>query len=77
MKNKSKYFKIILQMVKEYYKKYEVTPSFETLNQITRSELPQEMVAKVVLDNVKKIKDINIDGQQFLQEKSMKFCKQK
>ena len=72
----NKYFKIILQMVKEYYKKYEVTPSFETLNQITRSELPQEMVAKVVLDTVKKIKDVNIDGPQFVQEKALKFCKQ-
>jgi len=72
----NKYFKIILQMVKEYYKKYEVTPSFETLNQITRSELPQEMVAKVVLDTVKKIKDVNIDGPHFVQEKALKFCKQ-
>ena len=27
----NKYFKIIIQMVKEYHKKYETTPSFDTL----------------------------------------------
>ena len=43
----NKYFKIIIQMVKEYYSKYQNTPSFETLNQITRSELPQEVVGEV------------------------------
>jgi len=72
----NKYFKIIIQMIKEYYSKYEVTPSFETLNQITRSELPQEMVAKVVLDSIKKIKDVQVDGTLFVQEKALKFCKQ-
>jgi len=72
----NKYFKIILQMIKEYFKKYEASPSFETLNQITRSELPQETVAKVVIDTIKKIKDINVEGLQFVQEKALKFCKQ-
>jgi replicative DNA helicase len=72
----NKYFKIILQMIKEYFKKYEASPSFETINQITRSELPQETVAKVVIDTIKKIKDINVEGLQFVQEKALKFCKQ-
>jgi replicative DNA helicase len=72
----NKYFKIILQMIKEYYSKYEASPSFETLNQITRSELPQEVVAKVVLDSIKKIKDVQIEGALFVQEKALKFCKQ-
>ena len=30
----NKYFKIIIQMIKEYYVKYEHTPSFDTLEQI-------------------------------------------
>ena len=37
----NKYFKLITQMVKEYYNKYEHTPSFETLEQITKAELQQ------------------------------------
>ena len=37
----NKYFKIIIQMVKEYYTKYEHAPAFDTLEQITKSELQQ------------------------------------
>jgi replicative DNA helicase len=72
----NKYFKIIIQMVKEYYKKYEHTPSFETLEQVAKSELQQETAVKVVLDTIKKIKDAPIDGVDFVQEKALKFCKQ-
>jgi replicative DNA helicase len=72
----NKYFKIIIQMVKEYYKKYDHTPSFDTLEQVTKSELQQETAIKVVLDTIKKIKDAPIDGVDFVQEKALKFCKQ-
>jgi replicative DNA helicase len=72
----NKYFKIIIQMVKEYYIKYDHTPSFDTLEQITKSELQQETASKIVLDTIKKIKDAPIDGVAFVQEKALKFCKQ-
>ena len=72
----NKYFKIIIQMIREYYKKYDHTPSFETLEQVTKSELQQETAIKVVLDTIKKIKDAPIDGVDFVQEKALKFCKQ-
>jgi replicative DNA helicase len=63
-------------MVKEYYTKYEHTPSFDTLEQVAKSELQQETAVKVVLDTIKKIKDSPIDGVDFVQEKALKFCKQ-
>jgi replicative DNA helicase len=72
----NKYFKIIIQMVKEYYKKYDHTPSFDTLEQVAKSELQQETAIKVVLDTIKKIKDAPIEGVDFVQEKALKFCKQ-
>ena len=72
----NKYFKIIIQMIKEYYTKYEHTPSFDTLEQVAKSELQQETAVKVVLDTVKKIKSAPIDGADFVQEKALKFCKQ-
>ena len=72
----NKYFKIIVQMIREYYKKFDHTPSFETLEQITKSELQQEIASKIVLDTIKKIKDAPIDGVGFVQEKALKFCKQ-
>jgi len=72
----NKYFKIIIQMVKEYYKKYNHTPSFDTLEQVAKSELQQEIASKIVLDMIGKIKDAPIDGGDFVQEKALKFCKQ-
>mgnify|MGYP000091217674 CR=1 FL=1 len=72
----SKYFKLIVQMVKEYYVKYEHTPTFDTLEQITKSELQQELASKIVIDTIKKIKDVNVEGGLFVQEKALKFCKQ-
>ena len=72
----NKYFKIIIQMIKEYYKKYNHTPSFDTLEQVTKSELQQTTASKVVLDMITKIKDSSIDGADFVQEKALKFCKQ-
>jgi replicative DNA helicase len=72
----NKYFKIILQMIKEYYVKYESCPNFDTLEQIVKSEISQELVAKIVLDTLKQIKDAPFEGTVFVQEKALKFCKQ-
>jgi len=72
----NKYFKIIIQMIKEYHVKYEHVPTFDTLEQITKSELQQELASKIVLDTITKIKEVQIEGSQFVQEKALKFCKQ-
>jgi replicative DNA helicase len=72
----NKYFKIITQMIKEYYSKYEHTPTFETLEQITKSELQQELASKIVLDTLKKIQESKTDSSSFVQDKALKFCKQ-
>jgi len=72
----NKYFKIISQLTKEYYKKYESTPSFDTLEQLIKSEITQELVQKIVLDTLKQVKDAPFEGTIFVQEKALKFCKQ-
>ena len=72
----NKYFKIILQMIKEYHTKYESTPNFETLDQIVKSEISQELVAKIVIDTIKQVKEAPFEGSTFVQEKALKFCKQ-
>ena len=72
----NKYFQLITQMVKEYYTKYQSTPSFETLEQIAKTEISTEMVLKIVLDMFKKVQDAPFEGTVFVQEKAMKFCKQ-
>jgi replicative DNA helicase len=72
----NQYFKLIMQMTKEYYQKYEHTPSFATLEQITKSEVPSPMAQKMILDMLQQIKDAPSEGHQYVQEKSLKFCKQ-
>jgi len=72
----NQYFKLIMQMTKEYYHKYEHTPSFSTLEQITKSEVSSPMAQKMVLDMIGQVKDASIEGYQYVQEKSLKFCKQ-
>ena len=72
----NQYFRIICQMIKEYYSKYEHTPTFDTLEQLTKSEITSPMAQKSVLDTLDQVKNVSDDGSQFVQEKSLKFCKQ-
>jgi replicative DNA helicase len=72
----NKYFKLIIQMVKEYYKKYESSPSFETLGQIAKSEFQQELAVRMVLDTINKVAEAPLEGSTYVQEKALKFCKQ-
>ena len=72
----NKYFKLIVQMVKEYYQKFEHSPSFDTLTQVAKSEIAQELLLKITLDTISDIKNVDDSGSLFVQEKALKFCKQ-
>ena len=72
----NQYFKLIMQMIKEYYVKYEHSPTFATLEQLTKSEISSAMAQKMVLDTISEVKEAPIEGSDFVKEKSLKFCKQ-
>ena len=72
----NQYFKLVMQIVKEYYQKYEHTPSYTTLEQLVKSEVGSPMAQKMTLDTVEQIKEAPIEGDTFVQEKALKFCKQ-
>ena len=72
----NKYFKIIVQFIKEHHEKYNEIPSFSTIKQIIKSELAQDMLVKVAIDTLESVKNIATDGAEFVQEKALKFCKQ-
>jgi len=72
----NQYFKLIMQIIKEYYIKYEHTPSYNTLEQLIKSEVSSPMAQKMVLDMVEQIKEAPSEGESFVQEKALKFCKQ-
>src|SRR6056300_1401446 len=72
----NQYFKIIMQIIKEYYSTYEHTPSYNTMEQLVKSEISSPMAQKMTLDMVEQIKDAPIEGDTFVQQKALKFCKQ-
>lgn len=72
----NQYFKIICQMIMEYYTKYEHTPTFNTLEQLTKSEISSPMSQKSILDTIDQVREVSDEGSIYIQEKSLKFCKQ-
>jgi len=72
----NQYFKLIMQMMKEYYDKYQSLPSFEGIEQLTQLEISSEMAKKCVIDMLKEIKDSSFEDHLFIKEKTIKFCKQ-
>jgi len=72
----NQYFKLIMQVLKEYYQKYEHTPSYNTLEQLIKSEVSSPMAQKIVLDMMEQVKEAPAEGESFVQEKALKFCKQ-
>lgn len=72
----NQYFKIICQMIKEYYLKYEHIPTFNTIEQLTKSEVSSPMAQKNILDTLEQVKNVSDEGSIYVQEKSLKFCKQ-
>ena len=72
----NQYFKLISQMVKEYHETYNVPPSFDALDQLTRLEVSSEMAKKTIFDMLADIRDCNLEDHLWIQEKALKFCKQ-
>ena len=72
----NQYFKLIMQMIKEYHDKYNLPPSFDALDQISRIEVTSDMARQNVFDMLSEIKDCPYEDHLWVQEKSLKFCKQ-
>ena len=72
----NQYFKLIMQMMKEYYEKYQSVPSFEGVEQLTQLEISSEMAKKCVIDMLREIKEASFEDHLFIKEKTIKFCKQ-
>ena len=58
----NQYFKVICQMIKEYYLKYEHIPTFNTIEQLTKSELSSPMAQKNILDTLEQVKNVSDEG---------------
>jgi replicative DNA helicase len=72
----NQYFKLISQMTKEYFEKYNTSPTFDVLDQMTRLEVSSEMARTNIFDMLVEIRDCNVEDHLWIQEKALKFCKQ-
>ena len=72
----NQYFRLIMQLIKEYYEKYQTAPSFDALDQLTRIEISSEMARKNIFDMLKEVKEASFEDHLFIKEKALNFCKQ-
>lgn len=71
----NQYFRLIISLIREYFDKYEGTPSFDGLDQMIKSSVKDETL-EFVLDILKEIKNQNNEDYKWVQDKTAKFCKQ-
>lgn len=72
-----KYVELATQIVR-WNEKYATTPTFENLETIVRTEYEDEIERNYLLDLINDISHItDISDKQFVQERTVKFCKQR
>jgi|TARA_R110000737_G_scaffold349664_2_gene386432 hypothetical protein len=65
-----------MQLIKEYYTKYETVPTHDSLDQLIRIEVANETAKEYLKDTLKKLKDQDFADAEFTQQTALKFCKQ-
>jgi len=72
----NEYIRLIIASIKDYNENYESVPSYETINQIIRSEVRREIAKDSALEMIKEIKESDSKDCLHTQEVAIKFCKQ-
>jgi|TARA_R110000787_G_scaffold237695_2_gene344028 replicative DNA helicase len=70
------YCRLLMQLIKEYYTKYETVPTHDSLDQLIRIEVANETAKEYLKDTLKKLKDQDFADAEFTQQTALKFCKQ-
>ena len=70
------YCRLLMQLIKEYYTKYETVPTHDSLDQLIRIEVSNETAKEYLKDTLKKLKDQDFADADFTQQTALKFCKQ-
>lgn len=73
----NKYFRLLAQIIKEYYQKYEVSPNYLTLESLAKIEIKSEFDQEIFLDTLVKIREVDEGDENYVIDSSLKFCKQK
>lgn len=72
----NEYFRLIVATIKNYHEKFEKIPTWDTLETILKIEVTDTITLDYVYNITKEIRDLIVDDWQFVQEKSLNFCRQ-
>jgi len=72
----NKYFKLLLELIKEYHIKYDTTPNFDTLFNLVKTEIGDTLVREVMEDTLYNIREVSTEDSSYVQDLVTKFCKQ-
>jgi nucleoside-triphosphatase THEP1 len=72
----NEYFRLIVAQIKDYYEKYEKIPTIDTLETIVRIEVKDVVTQDYVFAMLKEINNLVVEDWEFVQGKSLNFCRQ-
>jgi replicative DNA helicase len=72
----NEYLRLISSKIKDYHEKYESIPEINTLEQILIVDIKRDITREHTLDVLNEIKEISQKDSLYIQETSLKFCKQ-
>ncbi len=72
----NEYFRLIIATVKDYFERFERTPTWDTLETILKVEIKEKITQDYVFEITKQIRGLEVLDWEFIQEKSLNFCRQ-
>jgi replicative DNA helicase len=72
----NEYMRLIVASLKNYYEKYEIIPSYETIFNIIKSETRREIIRESATELIKEVKESDNRDCLHTQDVAIKFCKQ-
>lgn len=72
----NEYMRLVVASLKDYYEKYEIIPSYETIFNIIKSEVRREISRESATELIKEVKESDNRDCLHTQDVAIKFCKQ-
>ncbi len=72
----NEYMRLVVAALKDYYEKYEIIPSYETIFNIIKSEVRREISRESATELIKEVKESDNRDCLHTQDVAIKFCKQ-
>jgi replicative DNA helicase len=72
----NEYFRLIITTLKDYRERFDKLPTWDTLETIMKVEIKDNITRDYVFEIMKEIREMDVEDWEFIQEKSLNFCRQ-